>query len=489
MRCALTIPAWASEEIFSSGTAGSQINYWQPLGLLYVGAALLEAGHEVEFLDGAFSTHEQILDRIGEWKPDFVGIYSTAFGWPKAKRTARDVKLMDPKTFTCVGGPYPTAAGERCLSGGGDIDAIVTGEGERAVPELLERLQTATSLAGLPGVIFRDGDNIVANPPRPLLEDLDSLAFPARQLLGDRALYVPPTGTYRRKPIAVLLTSRGCNRRCIFCFQMDKERKSGRRGIRFRSIDNVMAEIESLLAQGYREIKFIDDSFCADYDRALELTEEIRRRRFDFTWFASACVNQVDARLLKAMKDAGCWAILMGAESGVQKNLNTLRKGTTTGQIRQAVRLAKEAGLQVSTPFLFGIPGETVEDGLKTIEFALELDPDLASFHALTPFPGTYLHDHRDEYGVVCEDLSDFTYQGAAFTPNTMTRDDIQMLRRMAFWRFYSRPSFLLRWLLRIRSWSDCMAAAQGARSLFWLGVNRFLFHRARPDAWDGGTG
>jgi len=420
-----------------------------------------------------------------------AGVLSVPAGWPKAKQPARDIKLFDRKIFVCAGGPYPIAVGADCLGGDAmDIDAVVTGEGEETVPELLRRLETAEAgrknLAGVQGVVFRDGDRIIANPPRPLIEDLDRLPFPARHLLGTRARYIPPPGTYRRKPVAVVLTSRGCNRRCIFCFQMDRERKSGRRGVRFRSIGNVMAEIESLLAEGYREIKFIDDSFAADYGRALELAQEIKARRLDFTWFASLCVTQVSKRLLEAMKEAGCWAVLMGAESGVQRNLNTLRKGATLDQIRKAVRMAKDTGLQVSTPFLFGIPGETVEDGLKTIDFALELDPDLANFHALTPFPGTLLHDYRDDYGAVSGDLSDFTYQGAAFVPATMTRDDIDMLRRRAFRRFYSRPSFLLRRLLRIRTWKDCLAAAWGVKSLFGLWAGRILFHRPRPGAWGG---
>jgi len=493
MKCALIIPAWTPEEIFPSATANSQINYWQPLGILYLASALLDAGHEVEFLDGAFTSHEQIIDRVREWKPGFAGIYSTAFGWPKAKQTARDIKSADKNIFVCAGGPYPIAAGADCLGdGNGNIDAVVTGEGEETVPELVSRLEAAggggNKLAGIRGVIFRDGDSIITNPPRPLIEDLDRLPFPARHLLGPRARYIPPPGTYRRKPVAVVLTSRGCNRRCIFCFQMDRERKSGNRGVRYRSIGNVMAEIESLLAEGYREIKFIDDSFAADYGRALELAREIIARRLDFTWFASLCVTQVSARLLKTMKAAGCWAVLMGAESGVQRNLNTLRKGATLDQIRKAVRMAKDAGLQVSTPFLFGIPGETIEDGLKTIDFALELDPDLANFHALTPFPGTVLHDYRDDYGAVSGDLTDFTYQGAAFVPATMTRDDIHRLRRRAFRRFYSRPSFLLRRLLGIRTWKDCLAAVWGVKSLFGLWAGRDLFGRNRPDTW-GGTG
>jgi len=385
VRCALVFPAWRPEELFPRETAGSQINYWQPLGMLYIAACLLKAGHEVRVLNGAFLTHEEILRQLREFKPRFAGIYSTTFGWHKAKRTAADIKRLDPSIFTCAGGPYPIAMQEQCLHDCAHFDAVGTGEGEITVPEMLERLESGLSLDGVLGVAFRRGAEIIKNPPRPLIEDLDALPFPARELLGDSGKYLPPPATYKRTPVTVMMTSRGCRRRCIFCFQIDKERKSGLRGERFRSVDNVLAEIELCLKQGYREIKFLDESFSADYDRAMQLCQAIRARRLDFTWFASACVNMVDRPLLQAMKDAGCWAILMGGESGAQEHLNTLRKGETLAQMRAAVRAAKDVGLTVSMPFLFGLPGETFEDGLKTIEFALEIDPDLANFHCLTP--------------------------------------------------------------------------------------------------------
>ncbi len=484
MKCALIHPAWLPEEIFPSKTVASQINYWQPLGTLYVGASLLKAGHEVKFFNGAFMSHEELLCRVKQFKPAFAGLYSTTFGWPKAVNTAAALKKLDKQLFTCVGGPYPIAMQEQCLSDGGEnIDAVITGEAEHTIVELLSRLQDGKDLRGVQGVVYWHGTKIIKNPPRPIIEDLDALPFPARELLGDVDQYIPPPATYKRKPITILTTSRGCNRKCIFCFQIDKNRKSGTRGIRFRSIENVMQEIELCLKQGYREIKFIDDTFAADYDRAMQICQQIKARGLDFTWFASACINQVDKALLQAMKDAGCWAILFGADSGVQKTLNSLRKATTLDQIRKDVRAAKEVGLKVSTPFIFGAPGETYADGLKTIEFAIELDADLANFHALTPFPGTWLYDNLDKYGTISGDLSHRTYQSAAFTPYTMTRDEILTLRQLAFRRFYSRPAFLLRRLLEIRTLNDCKVAVRGLKSLFWLWAGKKLFHRSKQGA------
>jgi len=477
MKCALIIPAWAPEDIFSSKTAGSQINYWQPLGTLYVAAAMQKSGHEVRFYNGAFMGHDEIIAQVKEFQPKFTGLYSTTFGWEKAKRTAATLKNLPGEVFITVGGPYPVAVQEECLRDCPDIDAVVTGEGEITAVEMLARLESGRDLEGVGGVAFRQGGNIKKNPPRPLITNLDSLPFPARELLGEAEKYIPPPATYKRKPVAVIMTARGCNRHCLYCFQIDKYRKSG---IRYRSVENVMAEIELLLSQGYREIKFIDDTLAADYTRAMRIATEIKKRGLDFTWFASAVVNQVDKPLLQAFRDAGCWAILFGAESGVQKDLNAIRKGITPDQIRSAVKAAKEVGLTVYTPFLFGIPGQTYEDGLKSIEFALELDPDIANFHAITPFPGTELYDNIDKYGTMSEDLTDFTYQGAAFVPYTMTRDEIAELRQLALKRFYSRPRFLWRRLLALRSINDLLAAWQGMKSLFWLQKEKNLFKRDR---------
>jgi anaerobic magnesium-protoporphyrin IX monomethyl ester cyclase len=487
MKCALIIPAWTPEEIFPARTALSQVNYWQPLGTLYVAACLIEAGHEVKLFNGAFLTHREILRRVEEFAPEAAGIYAATFGWPGAMKTAADLKRAHPGLFLCAGGPYPIAMPERCLDDCEAIDAIVTGEAERTLVEVLERLAIRRGLEGVRGVAFRQDRQIVRNEHRPLIEDLDSLPFPARALLEGAERYLPPPATYRRAPVATLITSRGCDRRCLYCFQIDRERRAGRRGVRLRSVANVLAEIELCLAQGYREIKFLDDTFAADYERALELCSEIRARGLDFTWFASACATQVDERLLTAMRGAGCWAILIGAESGVQKNLNTLRKACTLEQIRAAVRAAKKAGLQVSTPFVFGIPGETFAEGLQTIDFALELNPDLANFHCLTPFPGTDLFDRGEHYGTLSSSLKDYTYQGAAFAPRTLTRDEIQRLRQLAFRRFYSRPAWLWRRLCGLRSWNDLAAAARGLRSLAWLWVGEGLF--ARREAAAGVTG
>jgi radical SAM superfamily enzyme YgiQ (UPF0313 family) len=471
MRIALLMPSWMPEDIFPTRTARSQVNYWQPLGVLYVASSLLKDGHRVAFFDGSFLSHEELMEKVHKYKPDMVGIYSNTPLWAKAKKTAKDIKSLNDDIHVVVGGPYPIAMKEVALMECEAIDAVVTGEGESTAVEVARRIEKAKTLDGVTGVIYRDTGRVKKNPPRPLINDLDSIPFPARHLLEDPELYVPPLGTYRKKPVATVISSRGCDSRCIYCFQIGEERI-----IRYRSVDNVLKEIEQCLDQGYKEIRFLDDTFTGDYQRAMRIAKEIKHQGLDFPWYISSRVNTVDEKLLKAFKDAGCWAILFGAESGVQKNLNTLRKGITIEQTRQAVEVAKKAGLKVCLPFIFGIPGETYEEGLKTIEFACELDPDFANFHTLAPFPGTELYEESEHLGTISGNVEDFTFEGAAFIPHSMTREEIALLRGIAFRKFYSRPGFILRKLLEVRSMKDFKMLSRGLKSLFWIWMKRDLF-------------
>lgn len=475
MRIALLMPSWLPEDIFPTKTARSQVNYWQPLGILYVAASLLREGHEVKFFDGSFLGHEELMDRVRGYKPKMVGIYSNTPLWNKAKKTAEAVKALDRDIFVAVGGPYPIAQREAALGECEAIDAAVTGEGEHTAVEIAEKVEKDESLNGVMGVVYRDKGGVKVNPSRPLIKDLDSIPFPARHLLEEPELYVPPLGTYKKKPVATVITSRGCDSRCIYCFQIGKER-----AIRYRSVENVMEELELCVEQGYREVRFLDDTFTGDYDRAMRIAKEIKRRGLDFSWYVSSRVNTVDEKLLRAFKEAGCWAILYGAESGVQKNLNTLKKGITLDQTRRAVKAAKKAGLKVCLPFIFGIPGETYEEALKTIDFACELDPDFANFHTLAPFPGTELYEKAGEMGTVSGSLEDFTFEGTAFIPHSMSREEIELLRSIAFKKFYSRPGFILKKLLAVRSRDDLRMVTGGLKSLFWIWVKRDLFSLRR---------
>lgn len=486
MKCLLIIPAWNEHDLFPDKLASSARHLWQPLGILYVGAQLLREGHEVKFVDGALHTHAEVIEEFRRAAPDFVGIYSNTPIWNVAKRTIEDIKRLSPSTFISLGGPTAIGWRERCLADCPDLDCVHTGEGESSAPGVLEHLQRGRPLSTVPGIIFRDrAGRPVVNPDAPPIKDLDSVPFPARHLLEDVRKYRPIIGSFRREPVFTIFTSRGCTHRCIFCFQAEKTR-----GVRFRTAANVVDEIEEGIKLGAREFKFLDDLFTVNHRRVYEICAELKRRGIKVPWFVSGRVDTVNRRLLGAMRDAGCYGILFGVESGVQKNLNTLRKGQTLAQIREAVKAAKAAGLKVNTPFLFGIPGETYEEGLQTIDFAVELNADIANFHTLAPYPGTELYDNVVRYGVMSEHVEDYTFETAGFVPYTMTREQVLGLKQLAFRRFYSRPRYMIKQLLGVRSRYEMLALMQGAGALLRLYSDRNIFasHIALADRFKGGA-
>ena len=490
MKCALVVPPWRTEEIFLSAFSRSMRSYQEPSGPLYIGATLLEAGHETVLLDGALLNLEEILAGLDAARPEFVGIYVCAPLWKAAKELVRAVKRRTPGVFVGVGGPWPSSMGARCFDDCPELDAVFLGEGEFLAVETVDALERGISLVGIEGLIFRDPATgaVVENGDRAPIEDLDALPFPARGLLGDNIqLCSLPPGGYRRKPVAHLIGSRGCTNRCIYCYHYERKPR-----IRYRSPESMVAEMEECVERwGFREIRFLDDNFAGDRDRVLRFCALLQERGNRTPWYVSCRVDTMDGELLHAMKRAGCWAILYGIESGVQKNLDMLRKNVTLDQVRRVAAETKKAGIKMFTPFMFGIPGETFEEGLETIRFAIELDPHYANFNCLTPFPGTWMWDHGHEYGTMVRDPARLTFQGSAFIPDTMTATELEDLRRIAFRRFYSRPRFMLRWLLQLRSLEDASTLMKGGLSflVLWLrrGAFRFDPHHTGADDEDGG--
>lgn len=473
MKCLLLIPAWTEKDLFPDKLATTARHLWQPLGILYVGAQLIKDGHEVVFMDGALHTHQEIIDCFQRESPDFVGIYSNMPIWNIARKTIADIKRISPSVFVSLGGPTAIGWRERCLRECPELDCVHTGEGESSAPGVLSYLEGKSPLSSVPGIIYRGPEgHITANPDAPAIKDLDSIAFPARQLLGDVRSYRPILSSYRKLPLFTIFSSRGCTHRCLFCFQAEKKR-----GVRFRSAVNVVDEMEDAVVRfGAREFKFLDDLFTINHPRVYAICDELKRRRLNVPWFVSGRVDTVNKRLLSAMREAGCYGILFGVESGVQKNLDMLRKGQTLDQIRSAVRDAKSAGMRVNTPFIFGIPYETYEEGLETIKFAIELNGDIANFHTLAPYPGTELYDHVDQYGTMSENAEDYTFEAAGFVPHTMTREQILDLKRLAFRKFYGRPRYMLEQAIKVRSRYDVKALAGGALSLAKLMLNPSVF-------------
>jgi anaerobic magnesium-protoporphyrin IX monomethyl ester cyclase len=231
-----------------------------------------------------------------------------------------------------------------------------------------------------------------------------------------------------------------------------------------RRAANIVDEIEYLhRSHGVVDVAFWDDTFTLSEPRAFEICEEMLRRRLDVDWCVNARADKVTKPLLRQMKKAGCWRVLYGIESGVQKNVDTLKKDLSLEKVAEAVKATNEAGIEAYGTFMFGIPGETYEEGLQTIEFACSVGLDFAVFVSLTPFPGCEVYEDV-KAGRIQAVKHDPPYdlKNISFVPEGLTEQQIADLIRMAHKRFYLRPSQVARRVMKMRNLHDLKKNIKG---------------------------
>ena len=424
-----------------------------PFGLMYISAVLKDAGHRVSLVDGTFHTLESLVACAQINPAPVVGVSTVTFNWEPTKALIAALRSVLPQACIVVGGAHATAWREHCLEESPGIDVLVYGEGERTMLEVMSRLANGEQLDGTEGTILRRDGQILINPPRPYVKDLDELPFPDRDSI-DISRDRPSPMFYCRLPHTSLFGSRGCPYRCTFCASEKK--------VRLRTPENMVDEMELAVNQyGVRDITFYDETFTLSKQRALAFCKEVLRRGVRVSWSVNARVDTVDLEILQWMKKAGCWRVLYGIESGVQRNLDTLRKGITLGQVQDAVRATREAGLEVLGMFMFGVPGETFADGEATIRLAIDLDLDYAIFSNVTPFPGTELYEQvKDSPGF--QGIAYMTPLRINYVPDSMSKAELQNLIHVAYRRFYMNPRYVLKVLRKLRSPADFVRHLRG---------------------------
>ncbi len=435
------------------------------LGLAYLAAVAEQAGHEVHILDCARGLPWEAVAVEGRsFRPEVVGVTVTTPSFRNAVRTVEILREVVADAVFVAGGAHPTAVPEETILAG-VFDFLVVGEGEQTFLALLEHLQGGgVPLEQIPGLVFRSGEQVHWTGPAPYIQDLDALPYPARHLLPPLEAYEPCPASLRQLPLAHVMTSRGCPSRCNFC-----DRAVFGERYRERSVENVMGEVEELVSRhGAREIRFFDDTFTLNRRRVEALCRELRRFRPRLPWTCLTRVDSVDPDLLKLMKDAGCWQVLFGLESGDDRILAALNKGNTVEQNRQAVRWAREAGLRVRADFLVGSPPETLESLERTLAFACELDLDFAHFNKFVPFPGTTFHHDLVAQGYTFDfdQSSTLDHNALVFVPPALTPEEYQAFLDRSYRTFYLRPRYILRRALSMRTLTEWRVHLRGARSM-----------------------
>ena len=428
---------------------------YQPMDLVYV-AVVLEKRHEVCIIDAPTEgwnkleeiggnkirqglTKEEIATRIRKWSPEMAVITIPFSGWsPAAFETASLVKEVNKNIVTVLIGLHPSARPMECLAQP-DVDFVVIGEPELTVLELVDTLEkrNVEKLKEVKGIAFNENGIAIRTPARPVIENLDSLPFPARHLLPMNAFFEAakkrPISGNLKKPSIRMLTSRGCNHNCIFCSNF---MVMGRKW-RARSPENVVNEIEQIVrTYGIKQVDFLDDNMTLDRERMEAICDLIKERKLDIEWCTPNGVRAdcLDEELLAKMKTSGCKRILIAPESGVQRVVDqVIRKKQDLKKVEKAVAAARKVGIEVGCFFILGVIGETKEDMKATIAFAhklRKLGADRFYFSYATPLYGTELYEQAKRGGFLKPGLTDdalAAVEPLIETPE-FTADDLRML-------------------------------------------------------------
>jgi len=414
-----------------------------PLGLAYVASYLEVHGLKVEILDfpALGLSLSQARSILASKKADVFGVTMSSLTVKPAALIAHWVKQLFPDVLLMVGGPHPTFADEHVLISMPEVDVVVRGEGELTALELVQRFVRGEGFEGVKGVTYRGGKGVVRNEERELIEDLDSLPFPAYHLL--------PVQNYRsfgaKEPTFTVLTSRGCPFNCKFCVAW----KMNRRRYRVRSVKNVVEELEYLVHRfKARFLSFVDDLFTINRKRVKALCRAIREHRLNLVWGCETRVDMVDRETLMEMRKAGCYWIYFGFESASQTILNSMRKNIQVEQIKRAFKLCREVGVNTIASVMLFWPGETRETIKQTLNLLKEVEADAAHFSIATPFIGSDFYEEVKERLKV-KDWEHYNLINPVYEAPGFTMEEMRKQWAKAYLSFYLRPSYLVKQTLK----------------------------------------
>ncbi|MFC1670392.1 B12-binding domain-containing radical SAM protein, partial [Spirochaetota bacterium] len=300
----------------------------------------------------------------------------------------RDYKSLKPDIITVMGGPHVTFDAHNILKDHKHVDFIIRREGELTLIELLKNISDGGSFKKIRGLSFREGENIIHNADRPLIDDINILPGPELSLIK--------LSKYKALGTSVnMITSRGCPFKCIFCVGS----KMVGQKVRYYDVQRVVDEFERLSTLGFKQINIADDLFTSNKKRCITICNEIIKRGIKHKWTAFARVDTVTEELLQVLKKAGCTTLCFGIESGDQKILDKINKRISLGAVKKAIEQCKNAKIGVMASYILGLPGETRETANMTMAFAKELCNSYG-YHILAPFPGTEVREKYSEYGI-----------------------------------------------------------------------------------------
>jgi len=437
-----------------------------PLGLGYIASFLKQKGFDVSLYEP--EAQKMDYDAIGRAfrveQPDIIGISSATPNFHNAVKIAKLAK--DTCDCTVVyGGVHASAIPEFIVDRyRNHFDYVVIGEGEETMAQLMLRLKEGGVPHDIPGLCFWHKDELVRTGPRAMIDNLDILPYPARELIPQQLLR-PNMHNIRYRRCFTILTSRGCPFNCSFCASYLTMGK----GYRIHSADYVLDEMTLLKKEyGAQQLIINDDTFTLDRARLIDICEGMIRRGLGLDWFCFSQISAVDKDLLKLMRRAGCYNIGFGVESGSPEILREIGKPISQEKAKEVISCANSLGMKTQAFFVLGKERD-YQDVKDTIDLALSLKPTLAFFNMLVPYPGTRDFDHFfKDIPLDQIDWKDFVGFGPKAALSQLSGRSISLERALytANLKFYLRPSQLMHILSSIRTFYELKAYIRGGMGL-----------------------
>jgi anaerobic magnesium-protoporphyrin IX monomethyl ester cyclase len=412
------------------------------LGLLHLAAEIRMHGYRPSIIESdIFSLSvDDVAEQVLREKPKYVGITLFTVGVWNAAKISRKIKAVSPETTIIVGGPHISSMAGETMTRFRDFDIAVVGEGEEILVRLLNNLDSDGSLESVPGIVYMDGDKVRTNPTLPINRDLDHLPMPAWDLLPNfPKAYPAAVYDFPRLPVATIAASRGCPFHCKFC-----DTSTFGAQVRAYSPERVFELMQHLQADyGVRHILFVDDLFLASKPRTRKLCELIIASGTKITWSCTARVDTVKPDILSLMKQAGCWEISFGLESGSNEILKSMDKAADIARSEQAINWTAAAGIRTKGLFILGYPGETKQTIQITKDFIRRLPIQIMNLTKFTPYPGSPIY--RELYGTNIRDDHWRKMNGMNFlwAPEGMTVDELDQNYQDVLLSFYRRPRMM----------------------------------------------
>lgn len=437
----------------SKGSLESKRTYI-PLGLAYMAAVIRESKrHELKVIDAAaLDISDERLEReLRNFNADVIAVGAVTDLMEAALNVCTIGKNIGAKTV--LGGVHPSILPKETLSFK-QVDFVIVGEGEYTLLDLLDTLEKKSNLNKVKGILFKKiskgKTKIIQTKPRPPIENLDELPFPARDLFPWR-LYSSYSSIIRKIPSMHIMTSRGCPFRCTFCAS-----QSLWKGCRARSPKNIVDEMEYMVKNfGVKEIYLFDDTFNLNLKRAEEICDEIIKRKLKIYLRVQARVLPMTRELLKKLKKAGCWCIYYGVESGNNEVLKDINKNITIEQVKKTFEMTNQEGIRTFGFFMIGLPTDTRETIKQTLDLAIKINPDFVNFTILVVYPGTEVYDLAIKEGSIKKIKPGEIFRPPRYKHKTINDEEMQKELSTIYKRFYMRPYYMTRRFLRIRTLTE----------------------------------